>query len=187
MKQVFLSILAIIGLIACSESSSDNTYTQNDAQKVYNQMKGTYSGQILIDNTSTNVKIVLDNEFTIKQLPLKPIFQHAFTEKEDLEEALNVISASDFTTQTSTLNIIGTQALLTLKQADLIVEFKVKGIDHRIITTFQSEVFKFESYNSISVNLKATELNFDGKMCDLTREPVIYFIDGAQRVKEKAE
>lgn len=187
MKKI-LSLIAIsICLVACSGSSSDSNYNENDAQKVYNQMKGTYVGQMLIDNLPQSVKIILADDFTFKQIPLKPILGRIFNEKTELDEALQsaLTQSIDFVAPTSELNVNNYQILLTMKQTDLIFTVKVGGNDHRIIATINSTALKSMPTNGLSIYLDIKELNCNGKDYDVKKEPLTYFIDSAHKEQIK--
>ena len=158
-----------------------------DTQYGKYQMKGTYVGQMLIDNLPQSVKIILADNFTVKQIPLKPILSRICTEKTELDEALQsaLTQSIDFVAPTSELNVNNYQILLTMKQTDLIFTVKVGDNEHRIIATINSTALKSMPINGLSVNLDITELNCNGRDYDVKKEPLTYFIDSAQKEQIK--
>lgn len=178
--RVILSAIFVITLFACS---SDNTkeYSQENAQQVFNDLKGTYQGPVLIDNIPQTVTITIGNDFSVKRLPLSPILKKIFTDENQLKEALSSTNDIIFTAKIQNIQITTFNALLTMETTDFVFKVKVGGKDYQVNSLIKSEVYQIND-NTISVNLEVKELSCDGMVYDLTKDPITYYIDLANRL-----
>ncbi len=178
--RVILSTIFVFTLSACS---SDNTkeYSQESAQQVFNNLKGTYQGPVLIDNIPQTVAITIGNDFSVKRLPLSPILKKIFTDENQLKEALSSTNDITFTAKIQNIQITTLNALLTMETTDFIFKVKVGGKDYQVNSLIKSEVYQIND-NTISVNIEVKELSCEGMVYDLTKNPITYNIDLASRL-----
>lgn len=178
--RVILSTIFVFTLSACS---SDNTkeYSQESAQQVFNNLKGTYQGPVLIDNIPQTVAITISNDFSVKRLPLSPILKKIFTDENQLKEALSSTNDITFTAKIQNIQITTLNALLTMETTDFIFKVKVGGKDYQVNSLIKSEVYQIND-NTISVNIEVKELSCEGMVYDLTKNPITYNIDLASRL-----
>lgn len=178
--RVILSTIFVFTLSACS---SDNTkeYSQESAQRVFNNLKGTYQGPVLIDNIPQTVAITIGNDFSVKRLPLSPILKKIFTDENQLKEALSSTNDITFTAKIQNIQITTFNALLTMETTDFIFKVKVGGKDYQVNSLIKSEVYQIND-NTISVNIEVKELSCEGMVYDLTKNPITYNIDLASRL-----
>lgn len=178
--RVILSTIFVFTLSACS---SDNTkeYSQESAQQVFNNLKGTYQGPVLIDNIPQTVAITIGNDFSVKRLPLSPILKKIFTDENQLKEALSSTNDITFTAKIQNIQITTLNALLTMETTDFIFKVKVGGKDYQVNSLIKFEVYQIND-NTISVNIEVKELSCEGMVYDLTKNPITYNIDLASRL-----
>ena len=69
-----------------------------------------------------------------------------------------------------------------MEPTDLFFHVTVGDKDYQINALTKSEVYKING-NTISGNLEVTELTCDGTPYNLTKEPVIYYVDLASRLE----
>ena len=179
----FRVILSTIFVFPLSTCSSDNTkeYSQESAQQVFNNLKGTYQGPVLIDNIPQTVAITIGNDFSVKRLPLSPILKKIFTDENQLKEALSSTNDITFTAKIQNIQITTLNALLTMETTDFIFKVKVGGKDYQVNSLIKSEVYQIND-NTISVNIEVKELSCEGMVYDLTKNPITYNIDLASRL-----
>ncbi len=179
MKQ-FVLFIGLLLFFSCSDSNNES-YNTGDAQQVYDQMKGTYQGRILVNNISESVRIEIGSDFAIKYLSTYPILSRIFSDAGDLEAAVNSMEKFEFTANTDQMVIGENYTVLQLKPTDLFFSITVDGISHDIIVTFQSNAYRNGRYGDLSVSIYASELYCDGKPYDLTNNGISYIIDNATK------
>lgn len=178
--KVILSGFIAISLSACSSDNAKEP-TQENAQDIYNGLKGTYQGSVLVDNIPQSVIITIANDFSVRRLPLKPILSRIFTDESMLNEALSSVRDVTFTASTQNLLVTVYNVCLTMQPTDFIFHVTIGGEDYQINALIKSEVYKMGS-NTISVNLEIAELTCDGKPYNLTNASIIYNIDLASKL-----
>ena len=94
-KSIFVCLLLLCGLNGCESGTEIN---ENSGQQIYNDIKGTYVGNIVIDNIPQKTKITISDDFSVTPLPLKPILARIFTNEAELTEALASVKNITLTT-----------------------------------------------------------------------------------------
>ena len=94
MKKI-LFLLALICCYGCSESTTE--MNEGTAQQMYNSIKGTYTGNMMVDNVPQKVSLTVGNDLTVKYLPVRPILERIFTDGAELDEAEKTAGAVVFT------------------------------------------------------------------------------------------
>lgn len=182
LRNLFL-MLGLLALNACSEDTAQS-YNVDDAQQIYNQMKGTYNGTVMVNNLPTALQIYIASDFTVKYLPTYPILSHVFTSSGELEEAVNSMEKVTFTAQTDNMGVGEQSTVLTLKPSDLVFNVKVGGKEKEVVVSFQTIVYRDNRYGNLTVNIQATELYCDGTAYSLKDNGIVYFVDCATKVSD---
>ena len=172
-------LLGLLILGACSESN-DEGYDVNGAQQEYNRMKGTYQGNVVVNNLPATVQIVIDKDFTVKNLPSYPILSRIFTGSE-LDAAESSLEKVTFVAETDQMLITDGYLLLTMHPGDLQFQVMVNGKAHDIVATFQARAYRNNLYGDLSVNMIASELYCDGVSYDLSQNGISYLVDSAKK------
>jgi len=175
-----LFTVAVIIIASCS-SDSTKEYSKENAQEVFNDLKGTYQGSVLVNNLPQNVTITIGNDFVVRRLPLKPILEKIFIDESQITEALSSAHDVVFTAKVQNIQITTYNVLLTMEPTDFIFRVSVNGKDYQIDAFIKSEAYKINN-NTINANLEITELTCDGTAYDITKSPIIYYIDLATRL-----
>ena len=173
-----IGIWLLLVCVACSGDSAQEV-TVDKAQQVYNEMKGTYVGGVWVDNTPRSVTIVVDNEFTVRQLPLKPILSRVFLDASSLSEALTNNPNVVFTAPTKTMNIIQNSIMLVMEPTELLLKIDVQGKTYHISAQVETVAYRNSLTGYLTVNMDVTELTCNGETYDLSISRINYLIEDA--------
>ncbi len=169
-------------LIFCMGCSEDKTeINEASGQELYNNLKGTYVGNVLVDNIPEKVYVTISNDFSIRQMPLKPILQHIFKDDQELNEALSSASTTTFTAQTDNFSILIPMAYITMKPSDFQFTVVVNKLSYMVTVMIETTAYKPLNSDELSVNMDVIELLCNNQVYDVTTEPIHYFIDVATR------
>ena len=185
MKQIFALIMMMACCYACSSSTTE--VTEDTAQQVYNDFKGTYQGAVMVDNIPQAVIITIGNDFQVSRLPVKPILKRIFTDETQLTQALATTSVVNFTAKTETISFATTEAYLFMEPTDLQFSVTVDGTERHIDALMDAQVYKSSSYNYITAYLLVKDLICDGTPYDSSKESITYYIDSAQKQTEEKQ
>ncbi len=175
------SILFLCGFAACSEDNKETIYDEGKAQAVLNRIKGTYTGNVIIDNIPRQVSVIISDNFSIKQLPLKPILERIFTDEKMLSDALASSENVDFSAPLENMTIASKEVFLKVEGTDLQVIVLVGGKSYQISAMMESSVYINMSTNALSLNIDITELLCDGHSYNVKTNKINYFIDIANK------
>jgi len=180
LKFAFFALLACC-LTACGDSGIE--VNEDSGQEIYNSTKGTYVGNILVDNIPQKITITIGENFTVKPLPMKPILERVFTNEEELEQALASVQNVTFSAPIIQMSVASGYIYFLMEDTDLTVDVTVEGKSHKVFALISSETL-FDMYSSaLSLNMYVKELNFEGKSYDVTTNKINYFVDSAQKEK----
>ena len=180
-----LVLVSVLSLFACSDDDPVEI-NEDTATMIYNDIKGTYEGNVRVGNETRPVRIIIANdEFTIKQLPLQPILQRVFTDQGQLEEVMKSAGeTTTFTAPVSNLSVMSNSSVLTMEPSDLVLTV-TEGNQHKQLSVLiQAYASWARSWGDLTVEMYAIELYYDGKKYDLTNNRIEYFIDNAKKPKE---
>ena len=180
-----LVLVSVLSLFACSDDDPVEI-NEDTATMIYNDIKGTYEGNVRVGNETHPVRIIIANdEFTIKQLPLQPILQRVFTDQGQLEEVMKSVGeTTTFTAPVSNLSVMSNSSVLTMEPSDLVLTV-TEGNQHKQLSVLiQAYASWARSWGDLTVEMYAIELYYDGKKYDLTYNRIEYFIDNAKKPKE---
>ena len=76
MKTKLLFLLALVCCYGCSEATTE--MDEGNAQQVYQNIKGTYVGNIMVDNIPQKVNLTVGDHLEVRYLPARPILQRVF-------------------------------------------------------------------------------------------------------------
>jgi len=181
MKKILIFMMVVCCWMSCSDDAKE--INEKSAQEVYNDMKGNYTGYILVDNIPQKVFINIGNDFSIKQMPLKPILQHIFTNSQELNEAISSADNTTFTALTDNISILLPMAYLTMKPTDFQFTVTVNEKSYMVTAMIETTASKPLNAEQLSVNMDVIELLCNNQTYDLTTNPIRYFIDVAEKDK----
>lgn len=170
-------------LLYCCMSCSDSKTEINEtsAQEVYNDMKGDYTGNVVVENIPHKVFITIASDFTIKELPLRPILKNIFADESELNEALSTASSTTFTAPVDNITILMPMSYLTMRPTDFQFTVTVNKKEYTVTAMTESMAYKPLNSNDLSVTMDVTELLCGGKTYDVTKNKINYFIDIATK------
>ena len=174
----YVALFGLLLLCACSDSTTDG-YDTGDAQQLYNQVTGSYRGNVMVNNLPSTVQIVVGTDFTVKNLPTYPILNRIFTDGKELEAAMNSVEKVTFTTEMDQMTITDGYILMTTHPGDLQFTVTARDKSYQIVTTFQTRFYSNRLYGNLTVSMVATELYCDGVAYDLSQNGISYVIDSA--------
>ena len=178
--KIFAYSLAIICLTACSEAATE--INERTAQEIYNGIRGTYVGNVVVDNIPQAVFVTIEDDFTVRQLPLKPILERIFTNATELTEALSSARDVVFKAPTENMTISGNSVLLTMTDTDLIFTVTVNGKSYQV-TAMTASYTEVNSYSKeLSLYMEIKELLCGGQSYDVTTNRITYSIDVADKL-----
>jgi len=174
--------LAVLSLFTCCllDSCSDNPTIINEtsAQEYYNNIKGSYVGNIMIDNQPQRVTVRIDNDFSVSPIPLKPILRNIFTDAAELSEALAAAGEVTFRAPTDNITIMGTNVVLAMVPTDLEFTTTVKGKSYKVNVMMTSGAFVNRTTNELTLSINITEVLCNGNSFNAL---VHYTIDSATK------
>ena len=177
MKQI-LFLFVLLCCYGCSESSSE--INENSGQQMYNAIKGTYAGTVMVDNIPQKLRVTIDTALTVRYLPLRPILERIYTGV-TLDEAEKTAGSVVFTAPIDQMVISQGNAYLTLEPTDLVFSVKVDGKVYSVAALMNGTLFANRAYDELSVDLNVSELYCDGKSYDMTKNGVNYYVDNAKK------
>lgn len=180
MKKILFYFVCLLCCYSCSET----TPTEMDvdtAQHYYDTMKGTYIGNIMVDNIPQKISVTIANDITTKPLPLKPILSRIFTDKAELDEAEANAGSAAFTMDVDYMAIVGGNAVLSLEPKDLIFTTTVKQKDYKVSALMETSIFVIRATDELSLSMIVKELSCDGKSYDVKTNGITYLIDYAKK------
>lgn len=178
--KLLLGLLIAFSFSAC-ESRDKTEYNEQEAQQVYNDLKGTYVGSIPIDNIPQQIKITIGDDLSIKSFPLSPILRRIFTDGKQYDEAVASVKDYTFTTPIKGMAITSGTAILQMDPADVMFTVKVEGKDYQVVAQLESRAYINRTYDNLSLDMYVIELYCDGVAYDVTKNGVTYIIDYAKK------
>lgn len=178
MKKI-LFLLALICCYGCSESTTE--MNENTAQQMYNSIKGTYTGNIMVDNVPQKVSLTVGNDLTVKYLPVRPILERIFTDGAALDEAEKTAGAVVFTATIDQMMVSEGNVYLTLEPTDLVFNVKVGDKTYPVAALLEGGLYANRATDELSMIVDVTQLNCDGISYDMTQNGVTYIVDNAKK------
>lgn len=177
MKKIIF-LLLLICCFGCSESTTD--MNEGTAQQMYNSIKGTYAGNIMVDNIPQSINIALGNDLTVRFLPLRSILGRIFSGGE-LVEAEKSAGSVAFTIPLDQMMITGENVYLTLVPTDLVFSVIVDNKTYVVSALIGGAVYVDKASGNLSMNLDVTALYCEGTTYDLKNNGINYFVDNAKK------
>lgn len=182
--KLLLGLLIAFSFSAC-QSSDKAEYNEQEAQQMYDDLKGTYVGNILVDNIPQQIRITIGNDLSIKSFPLRPILRRIFTDEKQYEEADASITGYTFTTPINSMAIASGSAILQMDPADVMFTVKVEGKNYQVVAQLESRAYVNRTYDNLSLEMNAIELYCDGVAYDVIQNGVTYIIDNAKKEEQQ--
>ncbi len=177
-KIAYLILLLLsLSLSSCSDDSKTELSVV-DAQQAYNDLRGTYVGNVMDENVPTSVAITIGQEFTVRNLPVTPMLKHFFKDA-DLSAAVASVRPGNFVAPTLSMSIVADQLYLLMEPTDWTIPVTVGGKTYQMNALMSAAVLYSNTYKTVSMNLEVTELSCDGKVADLSSNRITYFVDSA--------
>ena len=177
MKKI-LFLLLLLCCYGCSESTTD--MNEGTAQQMYNSIKGTYAGNIIVDNVPQTINIAIGNELTVRFLPLKPVLGHIFSGA-DLDEAEKSAGYVAFTIPIDQMMIAKGNVYLTLEPTDLVFSVTIGNKTCVVSALIEGAAFVDKPSGNLTLNLDVTALYCEGTAYDLKNNGINYFVDSAKK------
>lgn len=183
MKLLKLAVYSLMMcfVMSCSESATE--INEKTAQQMYNSIKGTYTGNVMVDNIPQIVYVSIGNDFSVRQLPLKPILQRIFNKESELTQALTSAKGIIFTAPTDQMTIIQENIHLLMTPTDLAFPVTVNEQTYQVTAMVEAETLVNYSTNELTLNMDVTELLCNGKSYDVKTNRINYYIDIANKQK----
>ena len=163
-------------LTACSDDSKTEM-TEVDAQKAYNDVKGTYKGVVLDENVPTTVYMTIGQDFSIKDLPVTPLLKR-FLSGKDLDAAVASVKERVFKAPTS---IMGDLVYITMEPTDWVFTATVGGEKYEVNALISVTVRYSHTYDTLSASIVVDELFCNGQKADLSSNAISWLIDEAAK------
>ena len=177
--RIVFSAVLISLFTACSDDDNREV-TVVDAQKAYNEAKGTYAGVVLDENVPEKVYITIGDDLTIKYLPVTPILSRFFSGAE-LDEAVASVKGPTFSAPTVDMALVGNLMYVSMEPTDWMFTAKVGGVEYRVSALLSTTLCYSRAYDKVSVNISVDELFCEGQKADLTSNSISWLIDEAAR------
>ena len=177
MKKIIF-LLLLICCYGCSESTTD--MNEVTAQQMYNSIKGTYAGNIMVDNIPQKINITIGNDLSVRYLPLRPILGHVFSGAE-LDEAEKSAGSVTFTIPLDQMMIAEGNIYLTLEPADLVFSVTVDNKIYTVSALVEGTAFANKTTDNLTMSLDVTALNCEGTSYDMKNNGINYFVDSAKK------
>ena len=181
MRKTAYYLLLLMGVIltACSvDSESDITVA--DAQKAYNEAKGTYKGVVMDDNVPATVYMNVDQEFTIRDLPVTPLLKR-YLSGEDLDAAVASVKERVFTAPTSSMIISGDLVYVTMEPTDWIFTATAGNEKYDVSALISVVICYSRTYDMLAASIIVEELFCNGQKADLSSNTISWIVDEAIR------
>ena len=173
-----LFLFALVCCYGCSDSTT--TIDEGNAGQIYNIIKGTYVGNIMVDNIPQKVSLTVGDDFEVKYLPVRPILQRIFKDAA-LDEAEKSAGSVVFTAPLDKMAVTGSNAYLLLEPTDLVLTVQVDGKKYVVNARLEGLLFANTTYDGLSMTLDVTQLNCDGITYDMVNNGVNFLVDSAKK------
>ena len=173
-----LFLFALVCCYGCSDSTT--TIDEGNAGQIYNIIKGTYVGNIMVDNIPQKVSLTVGDDFEVKYLPVRPILQRIFKDAA-LDEAEKSAGSVVFTAPLDKMAVTGSNAYLLLEPTDLVLTVQVDGKKYVVNALLEGLLFANTTYDELSMTLDVTQLNCDGITYDMVNNGVNFLVDSAKK------
>lgn len=177
MKKIIF-LLLLLCCYGCSDSSTE--MNEGRAQEMYNSIKGTYDGNIMVDNIPQTINISVGNDLTMRYLPLRPILRHIFSGSE-LDKAENSAGKVSFTIPFDQMIISNGNIYLTLEPTDLMFSLTIDGKVYAGSALIEGTAFVNKATDNLTLSLDVTALYCDGIAYDLKNNGINFFVDNAKK------
>ena len=174
-----LLLLGTVLLTACSDDSKTEL-TQADAQKAYNDAKGTYKGVVLDENVPVAVYMTLAQDFSIRDLPVTPLLKPFLTGK-DLDAAVASVKERVFKAPTSSMVISGDLVYITMEPTDWVFTATVGDEKYDVNALISVTVRYTHTYDKLSANIVVDELFCNNQKANLSSNTITWLIDEATK------
>ena len=179
-KAIHYILLSLcIVLVACSDDSKTEL-TVVDAQKAYNDAKGTYKGYVLDDNVPTAVYMNIGQEFSVKDLPVTPLLRRFLSGKE-LDDAVASVKERVFKAPTVSMSITGDLVYITMDPTDWTFTATVDNEKYDVSVLMSATVLYSHTYDKLSASIVVNELYCNGQKADLSSNSISWLIDEATK------
>ena len=179
-KIVFMMLLmaGLTGFTSCDVETKKEV-TVADAQKAFNDLKGTYVGNVMDNNNvTTRVAVTVGQEFSVRDLPVSVLLNRFFNGME-LDEALKTVKVDNFEALITSMTITGDVVYLVMEPNDWSLSVTVGGQTYQVNALMSATVMFNNSFKTLSMNIQVQELSCDGRVIDLTQNGITYFLDSA--------
>ena len=173
----YIYLLLSMLLVACSDDNKTEL-TVDDAQKAYNNAKGTYKGYVLDDNIPSAVYLTLGQELSVRDLPVTPLLNKYFSGTE-LAEAKASVKERIFKIPTVSMAIVGDLVYVFLEPTDWMFTVSVGGKEYNVSALMSATVCYSYSYDMMSASITVDELYCNSKKADLSSNKITWLIDEA--------
>ena len=177
--RIVFSAMLIVLFTACS-GDDNRELTVVDAQKAYNEAKGTYAGVVLDENVPSKVYLTIGDDLTIKYLPVTPLLSRFFSGTE-LDEAVASVKGPTFSAPTVDMVLVGSLMYISMEPTDWMFTAKVGGVEYRVSALLSSVLCYSRAYDKISISINVDELFCEGQKADLSSNSISWLIDEATR------
>ena len=179
-KTIHYILLSLcIVLLACSDDSKTEL-TVVDAQKAYNDAKGTYKGYVMDNNIPATVYMTIGQDFSIRDLPVTPLLKRFFSGKE-LDEAVASVKERIFNAPTLSMSIVGDLVYITMEPTDWTSTATVNNEKYDVSVLMSATVLYSHTYDKISADIVVDELFCNGQKADLTSNTISWLINEATK------
>ena len=173
-----LFLLALVCCYGCSDSTTE--MNEGNARQLFYTIKGTYVGNIMVDNIPQKVNLTVGDNFEVKYLPMRPILQRIFKDAA-LDEAEKSAGSVVFTAPIDQMGVSGSIAYLQLEPTDLVLTVQVDGKKYVVNALLEGLLFANTTYDELSMTLDVTQLNCDGITYDMVNNGVNFLVDSAKK------
>jgi hypothetical protein len=185
MKKI-LFLLVLLCCYGCSETETETEteMNENTAQQLYNSVKGTYVGNVMVDNIPQKIHITLGNDLTVKYLPVRPLLERIFNNGAALDAAEKSAGAVVFTAPIENMVVpysTGGSIYLILEPTDLVFSVTADGKTCAVSALIEGQIHANRVYDELSMYLNVKELHCDGTSYDMTTNGVSYYVDNAKK------
>lgn len=178
----YIVLLLCLSLTACSGNSTEE-FTEIDAQNAYDNLKGTYVGNMLVDNVPTSVSVVIGSDFSVRYLPVNSLLSRIFTSDAELQAAIKSAAGVVYNAPTVSIAISGDQLRLSMEPTDLVFNVTVNDHVYTVAALMTATVLYNHSFDTLSLSMTVDELSCNGVTYNLSQDGITYFIDTATRQK----
>ncbi len=173
-----LFLFALVCCYGCTESTT--TMDEGNARQLYYTIKGTYVGNIMVDNLPQKVNLTVGDDFEVKYLPVRPILQRIFKDAA-LDEAEKSAGSIVFKAPIDQMAVTGSNAYLLLEPTDLMLTVKVDGKNYTVYALMEGALFANTTYDELSMTVNVTQLSCDGIQYDMVNNGINYIVDNAKK------